>query len=144
MTAKTYLEQHSMLTAKIQRMQDAIEAARSAAAYPGIKLTGMPRSATPRNSTEDKLIKLLTIEERLREIMLKDVETIYDIENTLNMMENQKAAQVLHLRYIKDMPFDAYYGDCITNEMSYSKSHVHRLHRDGLDELQKILDKKET
>lgn len=143
MTAKTYLKQHRILTAKIRRIEEAIEEARSAAAYPGINLNGMPRAATPRNATEDKLIRLVSLEEKLRDIMLEDAQTIYDIENTINAIENEEAAEILHLRYIKCMPFEAHYNEeTISTATNYSIPHVYTLHREGLQEVQQILDQR--
>ena len=140
MTAKTYLKQHHRLTAKIQRIEEAIEEARSAAAYPGINLNGMPRAATPRNATEDKLIRLVSLEEELLQVILEDKQTIYDIENTINAINNEEAAQVLHLRYIMGMPFEAAYGDTIASVTHYSLPRTYSLHREGLKEVQEIID----
>ena len=141
MTAKTYLKQHRRLKAKICRIEEAIEEARAAAAYPGINLNGMPRSASPRNSTEDKLIRLVSLEEELRDMMLEDAQTIYDIEETINAIENEEAAEILHLRYIKCLPFEAHYNEeTIATATNYSTPHVYTLHREGLKEVQQILD----
>jgi hypothetical protein len=141
MTAKTYLEQHRKLTAKTHRIQEAIEEARAAAEYPGINLSGMPHSPSHRNAQEDKLIRLATLEEHLLQTVLEDQETIYDIEQTINQLENTQAAEVLHLRYIKCMPFEAHYNEnTISTATHYSIPHVYELHREGLKEVQQILD----
>ena len=143
MTAKTYLEQHRKLTAKTHRIQEAIEEARAAAEYPGINLSGMPHNPSHRNSQEDKLIRLATLEEKLLQVILEDQETIYDIEETINKIENDKAAEVLHLRYIKCMPFEAHYNEeTISTAIHYSIPHVYELHREGLKEVQQILDQR--
>lgn len=144
MTAKTYLEQHHRLTAKTQRLRDAIEEARAAAEYPGINLSGMPHSPSHRNTQEDKLIRLATLEEALLQTILEDQETIYEIENTINEINNEEAAEVLHLRYIKNLPFEARYGkETISAATHYSIPHVYTLHRKGLKEVQKILDERQ-
>ena len=143
MTAKTYLEQHRKLTAKSQRILEAIEEARAAAEYPGINLSGMPHSPSHRNSQEDKLIRLATLEEKLLQVILEDQEKIYDIEETINQVANEKAAEVLHLRYIKCMPFEAHYNETtISTATNYSIPHVYELHREGLKEVQQILDQR--
>lgn len=139
--AREYLDQHSHLTAKIRRIEEAIEEARSVAEYPGISLTGMPRAATPRNATEDKLVRLVSLEEELLQAILKDKQKIYEIENTINAIDNQDAAQVLHLRYIMGMPFEAAYGDTIASVTHYSLPRTYSLHREGLNEVQEIIKK---
>ena len=143
MTAKAYLKQHNRLTAKIRRLEEAIEVARSSAAYPGINYSDMPRSASPRNSTEDKLIRLVSLEEELMQVILEDKETIFEIEKTINSMYNDEAAEVLHLRYIKGLPFEDKYGDTIASVMNYSTPHIYTLHREGLNEVQEIIDREE-
>ena len=140
MTAETYLKQHRKLSAKIRRIQEAIEETRAAAEYPGINLTGMPRSPSHRNTQEAKLVKLATLEEHLADVILEDKEIIYDIENTINSLPDDNQAEVLHLRYIKGIPFVNYYGQSIADKMNYSESHVYKIHRDGLASIQEILD----
>lgn len=142
MTAKQYLKQHVVLTSRMQRLQEAIEEARSAAMYSGINLDDMPRSASPRNSTEDRLMRLVSLEEDLRKTILADQEKIFEIENTIDQVENEAAAQILHLRYIKGLPFENYYGNDVVSETNYSTPHVYTLHREGLKEVQKIIDEK--
>lgn len=141
MTARTYLEQHAALTAKIRRIEEAIEEARSVAEYPGINLTGMPRAATPRNSQEDKLIRLACLEEKLLDTILEDQQKIYEIERTINSVKNTKAAEVLHLRYIIGLPFEGTGRETIADRTCYSLQHTYKLHRDGLDEVQEIINK---
>ena len=142
MTARTYLEQHRRLTNKARRIEEAIEEARAAAEYPGVNLTGMPHNPSPRNTQEDKLIRLATLEEKLRQTIIQDQETIYDIENTINSIENEQAAEVLHLRYIKCVPFENPYGETIAAQMNYSTPHIYTLHRIGLEQVQNLLDEK--
>lgn len=143
MTAKTYLEQHRRLTAKTHRIQEAIEEARAAAEYPGINLTGMPHNPSHRNAQEDKLMRLVSLEEKLLQAILEDQEKIYDIEQTINSIDNQQAAEILHLRYIKCMPFEAHYNEeTISTATNYSIPHVYTLHREGLKEVQQILDQR--
>lgn len=140
MTAETYLKQHRKLSAKIRRIQETIEETRAAAEYPGINLTGMPRSASHRNTQEDKLVKLATLEEHLLDVILEDKEILYDIENTIETLDDENQKEVLFLRYIKGVPFVNYYGYNIAEKMGYSERHVYRLHRAGLNEIQKIID----
>lgn len=142
MTAETYLKQHTKLSARIRRIQEAIEETRAAAEYPGIKISDMPRSPSHSNTQEDKLIRLATLEEDLMRIVTEDTEIIYDIENTINELEDDTQAEVLHLRYIKNIPLVNFYGQSVADKMGYSESHIYKLHRDGIAAVQDILDKK--
>ncbi len=94
------------------------------------------RSVMPRPATTDvhKLEKLVAAKVDLEKRMEKDAAKLADIYGAINSLQNPIHTVVLTNRYIAGMEWLE-----IASELKYSKSQIHRLHRDALSEIEKTI-----
>ena len=77
---------------------------------------------------ESQVIKAVDLEAEIAEDIKKLCELQIEISNTIDAVEDVNCSLVLSKRYLLMKDWDK-----IAEEMSYSKKHIHRLHKKGLE-----------
>jgi DNA-directed RNA polymerase specialized sigma subunit len=132
-TAKDYLSQASEIKMKLKCMAEQLAALRSAAVYVSPTVSDMPKATVPNvHKTEDIIIRLVDMESEMH----REYYRYADINDTINSVSNLLQRSVLIKRYITVESWDD-----IARDLHISTSHIYRLHKDGLAEIEQIMNK---
>ena len=134
----TWIEMPGRLTDQIIKLEDKAEKLRTVAADSAYRLNPAPQKATPTGSGMEKMITMaMDIDARVKTLREEREEYIAEITELLMGLENQNHMDVLIMRYISLCSFEK-----IATKIRYSKSHVFKLHRDGMTEARKLYNEK--
>ena len=131
MNTKQYLRQGYRLNMRIQDKQERLaqfkELATSIGAmdYSKDRVQGGSGTNAP---YENQVIKVVDLEAEIAEDIKKLCELQIEISNTIDAVEDVNCSLVLSKRYLLMKDWDK-----IAEEMAYSKKHIHRLHKKGLE-----------
>lgn len=87
------------------------------------------------NKNERVIFKLLELKDKLIDQLNDFINSIAEITQTINQLEDVNEITVLHKRYIQFKTFSV-----IAEEMSYSTRQTYRIHDQGVIDIQKIID----
>lgn len=87
------------------------------------------------NKNERVIFRLLELKDKLIDQLNDFINSIADITQTINKLEDANEITVLHKRYIQFKTFSV-----IAEEMSYSTRQTYRIHDQGVIDIQKIID----
>ncbi len=131
MTAKEYLSQAKIISARLRSMARNALSLQEALKNVSPKLSDMPRSVTP---DIRKMEKLVATKVDLDKRMESDAARLAEITDTINSLSDPLYSTVLVNRYIACMSWME-----IAIDLGLSESYLFILHRDALAEVEKFL-----
>ena len=136
MTAKQYLLQYKLLTAKIENLEQDLAELREARSSISINLDGMPHGTDLSDKTARLAVQLADMEEDILDLRSEAWKTRLRIIHVLSKVETPEHNVLLHKRYLEDKTWEQ-----IAVEMHYTYQWVAGpLHGQALREIDKILD----
>lgn len=136
MTAKQYLLQYKLLTAKIENLEQDLAELREARSSISINLDGMPHGTDLSDKTARLAAQLADMEEDILDLRSEAWRTRLRIIHVLSKVETPEHNTLLHKRYLEDKTWEQ-----IAVEMHYTYQWVAGpLHGQALQAVEKILD----
>lgn len=124
MTTKEYLQQAYIIDRKIKLDTEKLEAARSALYGKAVQYDRDGSKPVPHgNSTENAILRVLELEERLNKEIGGLVEKRQEIEQAVNAVPDGIQRELLTRRYLLYQKWEV-----VAEEMNYSLQHIFRLH----------------
>ena len=130
---KNYLKQYLILNRKINRQLEEIEALREKASRARNAFSDMPKDPSRNKDHVDIIIKILEIEEYLKQEIEKSIEVRQDIYDFICLLDNETIKSVMLYHYINGLTWEK-----TAAKMGYNWRWVHKLHAKALDQLSKI------
>ena len=138
MKAKEYLLQYKRMKMKLASLEADIEATREEREQINADLNGLPRGSAISDRTGNLATALADMEMELVNTREETLAICRDVINTINQIEDQTLARLLHLRYIELKTWNQ-----IADEMYFSSRWVYgALHSAALKEVEQILVQK--
>lgn len=134
MTAKEYLRQYKLMTARIRNREHDLAELREERESISINLDGMPHGTSLSDKTARLAAQLADAEEEIIELRSEAWSIRMEIVRTLNRIQTPEFNTLLYLRYIEGKTWEQ-----IAVEMHYTFRHTTRLHGDALREVDAIL-----
>ena len=134
MTAKEYLRQYKLMTARIRNREHDLAELREERESISINLDGMPHGTSLSAKTARLAAQLADAEEEIIELRSEAWSIRMEIVRTLNRIQTPEYNTLLYLRYIEGKTWEQ-----IAVEMHYTFRHTTRLHGDALREVDAIL-----
>lgn len=131
MNTKQYLRQGYKLNMRIQDKQERLAQFKELATSIGAMDYSKDRVQGGSNTEahfESQVIKAVDLEQEIAEDIKRLCELQIEISNTIDAVEDVNCSLVLSKRYLLMKDWDS-----IAEEMAYSKKHIHRLHKKGLE-----------
>ena len=129
MTARTLLERIIRIRKAIDYRRTKIDTLTDQAEISSSRLTGMPHNPSPiASALESAVCRKVDLE---REIAALEIERNALIAQ-IDLLEDPVLSKLLMLRYVQETRWDE-----IMATMGYSETHIHRLHREALESLEK-------
>lgn len=131
MTAKALLERIIKIRKAIDYRNTKIDALVAQAENTSARLTGMPHNPSSDTSPMATAIcRKIDLEREIEELDLERKSLIAKID----LLENEDLSRLLLLRYVQEAPWDD-----IMAEMGYCHSHIFRMHRTAIAQLDALL-----
>lgn len=138
MTTQEYLSQYLDAKREERRLERLIQRTRDRLAILGLDTTkDKVQSSVTDDRTARIVAELVDFRNELEAQQLKSVQAQRAIERTIELLPDAKQREVLSLRYIEGMPWNA-----VRKELNYGFSWLFNTHRRGLDTAKKILHNK--
>ena len=123
---KEYLKSYRRAVKREKDILDEIQRLRADKMFPSVANDGMPKGSNQSDLSDyiailDEQIELLKAER------LEKARCYQKIERQIKQMENEDEQEVLRLRYITGLKWEA-----VAARMSYSWKHIHRIHSSAL------------
>jgi hypothetical protein len=134
LTAKEYLRQYKLMTARIRDREHDLAELREERESISINLDGMPHGTSLSDKTARLAAQLADAEEEIIELRSEAWSIRMEIVRTLNRIQTPEYNTLLYLRYIEGKTWEQ-----IAVEMHYTFRHTTRLHGDALREVDAIL-----
>ena len=134
MTAKEYLRQYKLMTARIRNREHDLAELREERESISINLDGMPHGTSLSDKTARLAAQLADAEEEIIELRSEAWSIRMEIVRTLNRIQTPEYNTLLYLRYIEGKTWEQ-----IAVEMHYTFRHTTRLHGDALREVGAVL-----
>nr|DAV98460.1 MAG TPA: Protein of unknown function (DUF1492) [Caudoviricetes sp.] len=139
MTAKEYLSQAWNIDRRINDKLAHVAQLRDMATNVSTVISDMPRSQSPNNQRMENIIARLTdTEEEINADIDHLVSLKLEIMNTIWQVEDENAQMLLERRYHSFKSWED-----IAADMSVSIRWVHKIHAKALDDVEKILEKRQ-
>ena len=139
MTAKEYLSQAWNIDRRINDKVAHVSQLRDMAMNVSAVISDMPRSPSPNNQRMENIIARLTdTEEEINADIDRLVSLKLEIMNTIWQVADENAQMVLERRCHSFKPWED-----IAADMSVSIRWVHKIHVKALDDIEKILEKRQ-
>ena len=139
MTAKEYLSQAWNIDQRINDKVAHVLQLRDMAMNVSAVISDMPRSPSPNNQRMENIIARLTdTEEEINADIDRLVSLKLEIMNTIWQVQDENAQMVLERRYHSFKSWED-----IAADMSVSIRWVHKIHAKALDDIEKILEKRQ-
>ena len=139
MTAKEYLAQGRHLDARIDAKIQQLETLNALARNATSTLTGMPTgSGFATSKLEDVVTKIVDLQNEINADIDRLVDLKRDIRALIDTVEDVDQKTLLELRYI-----NFYSWEQIIPAMSYSRTHIFRLHEVALETVEKKNNRKD-
>lgn len=126
MTAKEYLNQAYRLNDKIESNLRQVEALEAKATSATVNF-GEKVQSGERNSTEQILLKIIALKQKINEETDRYIDLLTEIRSTIEKVKDPDENLLLTLRYIEFMKWEE-----IMEKMNFSETQVHRVHRSAL------------
>jgi len=131
MTAKTYLSQVKILTARLRSMGQQVKALNDSLLNVSPMISDMPKALSP---VVDRMAELVAVKVDLERDMEADSCRLAEIMRSVNSLQNVNHVEVLTCRYFARMEWRE-----IAFELHVSESRIYQLHRDALAEVEKSI-----
>lgn len=105
--------------------------------FPSSDVAGERVQQSRKNNTEEKYVKYLDYDKRLKKQIEKLLKIKIEIFDVISGVEDMRLCTLLELRYIK-----FYTWEKIAEAMNYEQRQVYRIHCDALNEAEKVLKNK--
>ena len=139
MTAKEYLSQAWNIDQRINDKVAHVSQLRDMAMNVSAVISDMPRSPSPNNQRMENIIARLTdTEDEINADIYRLVSLKLEIMNTIWQVTDENAQMVLERRYHRFKSWED-----ISADMSVSIRWVHKIHAKALDDIEKILEKRQ-
>lgn len=135
MTAKQYLLQYKLLTAKIANLEQDLAELREARSSISINLDGMPHGTDLSDKTARLAAQLADMEEDILDLRSEAWRTRMEISHTIGKLHDPVHVRILYLRYI-----EGYKWEAIADTLHYTTRWITSMHGNALIELQYVLD----
>ena len=135
MDAREYLRQIAKLDMKINIQLEDLAMLRTIAEKADSCIYGMPAQGGNPRKLEDVVIRIVDMEAELNRDIDRLSESRREIAKYLDRITDENCRLVLQMHYIQ-----GYTVEEIARRMAYSRSQIYRFNREGLAELQKIVD----
>lgn len=140
MDAKEYLERAIDIDERIKNKYLEKEQWRAIAECTTVNAEGeRVQSSGSHHKMEDAVIKIVEIEEEIDEMLKKLIDMKWEIQNTINEVEDTNSYKILHKRYVQKKSIED-----IQDEKQVSQSTVERWLQTAYDQIQRILDEREA
>ena len=138
MTAKEYLEQPKVLREEIRKDKDRIASMRSIVENCTTHLSFTAGCDPSKNKAafEDVMLDITEAEAALEEKVKRLAETEFEILAMICSLSETKGQTILQMRYLEDMKW----GE-IANQLILSKPYIYEIHREALEEFERIFQK---
>lgn len=135
MTAKEYLSRAFWIDVGIGSKLEQIDSLNALATKATTTFSEAPFTGTPNpHRTEDIIIKIIDLENRIKDDMKKLVEQKAEIVDTISCIGSPEQRAVLEKRYLCFMTWEE-----VAANTKYSIQHVFRLHGQALKKVDEIL-----
>lgn len=128
MTAREYLDQIRVLDAKIQNLIQEKEAFAKGALFGGVSYRERVQSSPDPDPCASWYCTLETKEEEINRKIDELVSIRDEVIQRISELDSPRYIRLLYLRYVQLKKFRE-----IADEMGYTKSHIHVLHKDALE-----------
>ncbi len=139
MTAKEYLKQYGdamrlveQIRSEYDEQMEQIDSIRSS-----LGKDGLPRSGDIRKEVEEKAVRLADKAQELKEAEIYAIEVRQEIFRTIMAVPDVKGS-VLQEKYINLRKWED-----VADAVGYSLRQTHNLHKDGLEAIQNMIDRKD-
>ena len=135
MTAKEYLNQAFWTDISIGSKLDQLDRLNALAMKATTTFSEVPQTGTPDpHRNEVIIIKIVELEERIKDEMKKLVDLKTEIVNTIHSIRSPEERTILEKRYLCFLSWEE-----VASESMYSMQHVFRLHGQALKEIDEII-----
>ena len=135
MTAKEYLSQAFWIDRGITSKLEQIDSLNALATKATTTFSEVPFSGTRNvHKTEDVIIKIIDLENRIKDDMKHLVDLKAEIVHTINCIDSAEQRTILEKRYLCFLPWED-----VAADTNYSIQHVFRLHGQALKEIDEII-----
>lgn len=134
---KAFLRRYLRAKRGAKALELALEELRTAAAYPGQRMDGMPRSGQQIDMAE-RVDAIQKAEEELREKLAEAKEAFVQVEDAVMRMPEGVQRNILIYKYLCGFPWEQ-----VAEKLGYSTQHIFRLHGYALAEF-RIPEKDES
>lgn len=133
---KRFLEQYAIAMEQVASITKSIERIEASIDSISIDYSGMPHGSGKSDKVARQAVKLADLKaKRIRERMAAELKA-QEVEDVIYKLEDPRFLEVIRLRYIEHMKWDA-----IASAMCYEVSHVSgRLHGSALQAIAQIID----
>lgn len=139
MNAKEYLNELVNLDRRLERLLLRREELAALSTRCTSNLTGVPPGGGNGRKLENSVSNIIETEDEIEREISNLLKQRKDLFCKLNKIGDERLAMILELRYLKGMQWPEI--ECV---LTYSKTHCLRLHKQAIEELQKVLDKDGT
>lgn len=138
MRAEKYLADVRRTMAAFRRRMDELERIDSMvnSVTQALELRESCRTPMACDRMGDNVVALMEARERCVAALEEAVAKREEALGYLDELEDERHADVLHRRYLMGMGWQA-----VADDMGYTYHHVHRLHSEAVERLQRVLDK---
>jgi len=127
--AKRFLSQYQSIIKKMKVLKIEWDEANTDYGVSAVEMTGMPSGSSGKTSINERItFKRLEINSQLKALKEQQLETLQGILNVINSIDDANEQDLLTLRYLKGMTWEA-----IAMDLNYSWRHTHRIHKQALN-----------
>jgi len=135
MTAKEYLKQIRIISAKIDNLKMEIVDIESKLGVQGISYDKIPSTPNGEDHRSKYIYKLIELRDKYLDECRTLAEKREEIIHTIHKIDDIRFQQVLYYRYVQGKTFED-----ISDLMGYSLVHIHRLHGWALQKAQDVIE----
>ena len=132
---KVYLKQYLQLKSMIAVKRRSREMLMEISQLSGVDFTKSRVQSTPKgDQIGDIVVRLEAMDREIRTDIMRMLDVLEEIEQTINKIKSPIVREVLKRRYIFGEKWDT-----IAEQMCYSQSQVYRIHRVGLGFVERMI-----
>ncbi len=134
--AKEYLEQAHSMDLQIKSKIAQLKSIQSLSQKVTQVLTDMPKAQMLSSSLEESVAKVVDLEKEIQESITRLGTLRNEIEQRVALVKPPEVRSVLELRYLAFMDWEE-----VASSMNYTKRWVLKLHSQGLEQVNSLLDR---
>ena len=127
---KEFLRRYQYLKRRELELAEEIEELRSQYTGHAIRYSDMPKAHNAEHDLSDYAAKLDKLFERLKERKTDTIRAYYEIEDAIETVEDMQERELLRLRYLRGMRWEA-----VAERIGYTERRMHQLHGLALEHL---------